>query len=149
MEIGLKTYYNLKDSGSMKQAARQLAARGAKVEAVPVLENNVDRPGRMKVTGIELFIDDKSEGIVTGNHISEYDYIEEFVMLVEKLTSAPDGNSETTTGMTVLKRGKISDAIKIEMREASEAGMSIDELVAKYSRSKASIEKVLNTPAKV
>lgn len=130
----------------MKQAARQLAARGAKVEAAPVIEPSQDRPGRMKLTGLELFIDDESQGIAPiQSKATEVEYVENFVLMVEKLTISPEGNDESKTGMTVLKRGKISQATKIEIREMYENGATIDELVTKYSRSRASIEKVLST----
>lgn len=129
----------------MKQAAKICAQNGLKVETVPVpIKDKVS--GRNRVGEVELYIDDE---LIASHKIDKWlkeaEYLEDFVMLVERMKTSPNGNStpNQSGGMTTLKRGRIGGEIREKIIEDYDNGMPVEALASKYERTKLAIEKVL------
>lgn len=142
IKIKIEAGFNLQDNASMKQAAKMLAQHGYTVETVPVA--TIDpTTGRNKVNQIDLMINNERAGSLEIKWLKEAEYLEDFVILVDKLKAAPTGNTESGGGLTTLIRGRIGMDVREQILEDSDNGMSVEDICTKYSRSKKSIEKVL------
>lgn len=143
MEI-TKTYtktFNLKDTNDAKALARDYAANAAEVWTEPRTDT-VD--GRKKVVGMDLYVNDEIVGSVDiDRQLSEIEYLEAFALLVEKMKAAPVGAAVQTSGGLGFKRGKLSEAEKLEIADLYSNGMSISDIVSTTSRSEAAVTKVL------
>jgi hypothetical protein len=145
IKVKIENTYNIKDTGSMKQAAKQLAQNGFTVETIPV--PTVDpTTGRNKVNQVNLVINGEVVGSQEIKWLKEAEYLEDFVILVEKYKAAPTGNADGSVpgGMTTLIRGRIGMDIREKILEDHDNGISVEDLASKYCRTKQGIEKVIS-----
>lgn len=139
-----KTYtktFNLKDINEAKALAREYATNGNMVETEIMVEQ---QDGRHRFMGMQLMVDGVVQGQVFSTKLSEVEYLEAFVLLVERTKMNPQGTNTTTGAATEgFKRGKLSEAEKMEIRSLSDMGMSVEDIMVSTSRSQAAVEKVI------
>ena len=138
--------FNLKDKNDRNHLARDYATQGKTVNTDPVFEEAEN--GQFKFTGMRLMVDGQVSGEVSASFLSDVIYLEEFVRLVDNYKANPTAvrNTSNAGALGTSNRGKMSAALKEEIRELAANGMSAEDIATKTGRSINVVNTTLSTP---